>query len=350
MARTDPPAPRWKSLSLPFQLPTWLAMLVGLLIAGPVLFALAKASTNWTGGEVKILQTVSFSLLYVFGMHFREPQQLMPRSTTTRIFIMFLWLYTIILTTAYNSNLTAFLTVVQAPSSMETVKELHGSGAEVSGLGGFFKGALASAVDPYLQALAERFKAYNELNVVWPNVQSGDSVYLHNRQFLEFVITTQFTRKGVSSMRIMKECFAPYNIAMALQRNSPLKRKFDKAIRWMLESGLIRRWFLESLRLSRKAKEQKDAPEDTSAGGEAEQSPSSGVIPLSIDHMQGAFFVIVFGNVFALLVFLVESCCRKGARKEEEEKEKKEEKELGWSSRMSKKKKKEKMMMTAAHA
>ncbi|XP_037779897.1 G-protein coupled receptor moody-like isoform X2 [Penaeus monodon] len=31
MARTDPPAPRWKSLSLPFQLPTWLAMLVGLL-------------------------------------------------------------------------------------------------------------------------------------------------------------------------------------------------------------------------------------------------------------------------------------------------------------------------------
>ncbi|XP_042859793.1 ionotropic receptor 21a-like [Penaeus japonicus] len=159
MARTDPPAPRWKSLSLPFQLPTWLAMLGGLLIAGPVLFALARANSDWAGDEVKILQTVSFTFLYVFGMHFREPQQLMPQRTTTRIFILFLWLYTIILTTAYNSNLTAFLTVVQEPSSMETVEELHGSGMEVSGLGGFFKGALASAVDPYLQVW--------ELGAVW---------------------------------------------------------------------------------------------------------------------------------------------------------------------------------------
>ncbi|XP_042859792.1 uncharacterized protein LOC122245837 [Penaeus japonicus] len=104
---------------------------------------------------------------------------------------------------------------------------------------------------------------------------------------------------------------------MALQRHSPLKRKFDRAIRWMLESGLIRRWFLESLRLSRKANEQKNDSLDTSSS-EEDPSPSSGVIPLSIDHMQGAFLVFVFGNVFAVLVFLLENCCRRRAKDNED--------------------------------
>lgn len=57
--------------------------------------------------------------------------------------------------------------------------------------------------------------------------------------------------------------------------------------------------------------------------------------------MQGAFFVIVFGNVLAFLVFLVENCCRKGARKEEKGKE-----ELGLSSSRMKSKAK----MVTAHA
>lgn len=51
---------------------------------------------------------------------------------------------------------------------------------------------------------------------------------------------------------VFQECFAPYSIAMALQRHSPLKRKFDRVISWMLASGLVRHWFLESLWLSRK--------------------------------------------------------------------------------------------------
>lgn len=46
---------------------------------------------------------------------------------------------------------------------------------------------------------------YQELDLVWSRVRGGEAAYLHNKQFLEFVIATQFTgRKGVASMRIMK--------------------------------------------------------------------------------------------------------------------------------------------------
>lgn len=56
-----------------------------------------------------------------------------------------------------------------------------------------------------LQGLAERFVPYKELELVWNQVKDGQAAYLHNKQFLEFVIATQFTSsKGESSMRIMK--------------------------------------------------------------------------------------------------------------------------------------------------
>ncbi|XP_063863931.1 uncharacterized protein LOC135102599 [Scylla paramamosain] len=182
---------------------------------------------------------------------------------------------------------------------------------EVSGLGSFFKGALASAVDPYLQGLAKRFVPYQELELVWNQVKKGHAAYLHNRQFLEFVIATQFTSsKGESSMRIMKECFAPYSIAMALQQNSPLKKKFDHVISWMLASGLVRHWFLESLRLSRKVKTKvsNKVGSQYNTTTSLQLSGIQGVIPLSTDHMQGVFFIYMIGQLMAFLVLVLECC------------------------------------------
>ncbi|XP_068204038.1 ionotropic receptor 21a-like [Palaemon carinicauda] len=306
LARTSPPAPKWKSLSLPFQMNVWLALLIGILSCGPVLYVLARAS-EMCGGENKLFQSFLFSELYTIGFHFRQALTAIPIRTNTQVFISFVGLYTFIITTAYGSNLTAFLTVIQTPSGMETIKELYKSGAEVSGLGGFFKGALASSVDPYLQGLADRFEAYGDLNRVWPQVLKGKSVYLHNRQFLEFVIATQFTEKGVSSVRIMKQCFSPYNIAMALQRHSPLKGKVDQVIGWMLESGLVRRWFLESFRRARRVKEEEAESEPTKTKDEQQDTS---VIPLTIDHLQGSFFILALGYIIGALVFGAEMCLR----------------------------------------
>jgi hypothetical protein len=57
----------------------------------------------------------------------------------------------IVITVAYCSNLTAFLTVAKIPPAFETVKGLHDTGLSVTSLGDFFKDGLASAVDPYLK-------------------------------------------------------------------------------------------------------------------------------------------------------------------------------------------------------
>ncbi|ROT78016.1 Variant Ionotropic Glutamate Receptor [Penaeus vannamei] len=220
-----------------------------------------------------------------------------------------------IITIAYSTNLTAFLLVTKQPQSMETIRDLHASGIEVSGVGKFYGDALASASDPYLQSLTHRFQDYSLAEPIFRKVLTGDSVMLQNRPYLEFVAATKFTNRGVSRMRLMKECFAPFNIAMAVQRNSPLKRKFDQVIGWMVSAGLIRHFFLASAPSSRalgKRRGVKPGAEGTNeddplyevTGGLA--TTATGVIPLSLDHVQGIFFILFFGWLLSMLVFFAE--------------------------------------------
>ncbi|CAL4066314.1 unnamed protein product, partial [Meganyctiphanes norvegica] len=305
MARTMPPEPKWKALMLPFAMETWGVLFIFGIFMGALLCFLANAS-NQCGGEDPGILSLEACMLYSVSVHMRESHHVVPIRVTTQLFILFFWFYAVILTTAYCSNLTAFLTIESKPDGIETVQQLHAAGLEVSSLGPFFKGALSSAVDPYLKELADRFVPYDSLGVVFPRVLAGDSFYLHNRQFLEYIITTEFTNGGSTSMRIMKECFAPYNIAMALQRNSPLKRKFDKVILWMIESGLVRRWFLESLRADKQVKQQEK--KENSDGKSEDAEDDGGLVSLGLDHMQGAFFLLVIMLVMSILVFFLELC------------------------------------------
>ncbi|XP_071524374.1 ionotropic receptor 21a-like [Panulirus ornatus] len=314
MARREPPLPRWQALAFPFQGQTWLAILVGLITSGPVLYLLASGSGR-CGVEVKSLQTLSFSWYYALGLHCCEAQVTLPKMRSTRTYVSFLWLYTITLTIAYSTNLTAYLLVAKPPASMENIRDLHASGLEVSGVGKFYGDALASASDPYLQSLTDRFQDYTAAEHIFPRILEGRAVMLQNSPFLEYVAATKFTTRGVSSMRLMKECFAPFSIAMALQRHSPLKRKFDQVIGWMLNGGLIRQFFLRSLRLSAQNSRELEGDgwrEKEDEGGEVRVRGGRDVIPLSLDHLQGIFFVIILGWILSTIAFMLETFCYGG--------------------------------------
>lgn len=88
--------------------------------------------SNDSGDEVASLATLAFSWYYAFGLHFCESHLVRPRMDSTRIYVLFLWLYTMILTIVYSTNLTAFLLVQKPAASMETIRELYISGREMS--------------------------------------------------------------------------------------------------------------------------------------------------------------------------------------------------------------------------
>ncbi|KAK4308272.1 hypothetical protein Pmani_020025 [Petrolisthes manimaculis] len=303
MARTDPLLPRWQSLAFPFHPWTWLAIFVGLILSGPILFVLA------TAGGADERDRLGSSWQYTFGMHFREPQIVEPRLNTTRVFVLFLWLYTMVLTLEYSSNLTAFLLVQKAPASLQTIREVHDSGLQVAALGYIFNFSLASSVDPYLRGLTKVYRAYPSEDELFSRALEGQTFVLQNRGYLEFHATTHVTRQGIPRLRILKECFAPYSIAMALQKYSPLKRKFDLVIGWLQHSGLVDHYFRHSLRQAAAIEEEGGG--GVSGGGDGdngEEVVEDGVLEaLNLDHMQGVFMVAAIGWFIAIHTFIVEA-------------------------------------------
>lgn len=95
--------------------------------------------------------SVVSATVYNWGILLRVSQVVVPKGVASRVFVITLWLYAIILTTGYSSNLTAFLTVSRAPPSMNSFRELQASSRHVLGLGPFFQQSMASSGNSYLQ-------------------------------------------------------------------------------------------------------------------------------------------------------------------------------------------------------
>ncbi|XP_042235580.1 ionotropic receptor 21a-like [Homarus americanus] len=302
-----PPLPRWQALVFPLNPWTWLASFLSLLLSGPLLWVFASVS-NRCGGEVNILQHLTPAWQYAFGLHFRQAQASVPRSTSTQVVVTALWLYTIILTIVYSSNLTAFLLVRKQPPPMDTIIDLYHSGLELATIGVFFKNAMAISSDPYLRALTKMFVSYDDVEDILARVVAGEAVYLSNGRYIQFVTTTRFTKAG-TRVRVMKECFSTFYNAVALQRYSPLTPKFNQIIGWISQNGLVHHYLRESIRLAASTEEYGGGGSVSDGGGNKQNnSPdnTNATTPLSLDHLQGIFFVIIFGWVSSSLAFCLE--------------------------------------------
>ncbi|XP_064101803.1 uncharacterized protein LOC135212321 [Macrobrachium nipponense] len=186
---------------------------------------------------------------------------------------------------------------------MEAIKELPQSGVFVIGVDKYYQEMLRSSPDTNLQIMADSYQVHQEFEDIFRLVQEGKGVFIDNHGYLEYTIITKFTKRGVASLRIMKECLSSHPVAMALQRHSPLKGKIDKIIGRLLSGGLIRRFFLDSIRLAASAQNSEGGTEESNSDGRKESTS----VPLSLDHMQGIFFICAIGWLVSIGAFLVES-------------------------------------------
>ncbi|XP_042868038.1 uncharacterized protein LOC122250597 [Penaeus japonicus] len=117
---------------------------------------------------------------------------------------------------------------------------------------------------------------------------------MENRQFLEYTIATNYTNKyGEETLHVMRECFLPFRIGMAMPKKAPYKPNFDRILTRVVEAGLVRKWFSDILFNSRKR------------GGEGEGGDRSGSA-LSFDNLQGAWLLLGSGLLIAVVSFLLE--------------------------------------------
>ncbi|XP_063598936.1 uncharacterized protein LOC134775381 [Penaeus indicus] len=251
-----------------------------------------------------------YSCLYMVGIHFRESQTVLPRNPSTQVLVSFMWVYAIILTTGYSSNLTAFLTVTRQPDSIETIKELRHSSLNVLGVGPLIGNLMAQSVNPDLKALTARFASMPDFDSITEQVMSRKGVMVQSRVFLEYMREQLTDSKGRTLVRIIKECSFPFSVGIGYPTHSPLLKRFNRVINWVVESGLFRHWKSTTLSMIRKFKMEKEkSGANADADSPEDAIQTTGVIPLGIDHLQGIFLVLIFGLLASLLVFLAERMC-----------------------------------------
>ncbi|XP_068248904.1 ionotropic receptor 93a-like [Palaemon carinicauda] len=310
IARVEPPLPRWQNPSLPFQATTWLALFIGLVCSGPLLYIIAIGNGE-NESEDPHFKSLVTSSLYAFAIHADHPLETMPRCLSTRVFIVSLLVYILVFSTGYRANLTSFLTVTRQPKSIETVKDIYEAGWKVAGTSWFYS-ALKHSENPYLRGLLDRYKINGEFYELKEEILAGGSTMISSSNSLKVLSSLTTTKRGKPLLRLLKECLSSFPVTIGFPVNSPLKFRFDKSLSRMFESGLVERWFIQGKDKYLKMKQRQG--EISEYEDEGWNSTTDGVIPLGMDHMKGIFIIYSVGFILSKLSFLGEifiKRCRK---------------------------------------
>ncbi|XP_066975406.1 glutamate receptor ionotropic, delta-2-like [Macrobrachium rosenbergii] len=297
VAPSPKPLLNWKSPILPFAWDTWTFIAASLLVGGFLLYLIAKLSIN---PESREFHSLSYDYLYITASLTMRSGYVVPSHTPLQIYVGFVGIFCLIISTAYSANLVAFLSVTQMSAPIDTIKDLAASGLRIGGVE-FWKTQFAASIDPVVQNFVNVLESNVDLSALFDRVEAGDFALIENKQYLELQAGARYTYGSRTTIRIVGECLLPYSIGLAFQKNSPLKQAFDGVILRLFESGVVSKWqkeVVDYFRQQYKEKRQQRAGEEGVLEG--------GSKPLKLEQLQGAFYVMGVGYLFSVFILLAE--------------------------------------------
>ncbi|XP_039757885.1 uncharacterized protein LOC120632146 [Pararge aegeria] len=267
------PAATWDNLIIIFQWSTWVATTVSVSIMGSVFHFMYykerdEKITKWPTNSI----LMTFSMLLGWGARFE------PKSSAFRILI-FVWLcFSLNMAISYESFLRSFLIHPRFEKQISTESDLIQSGIPLGGRDlykSYFENNNAS--DFYL------YRKYNStaFSEGIRRVAIESFAVVSSRRQAEYM--DQKLGKGAPLIYCFPESnnLYKYGVVLLTRKWFPMLERFNNIIRSVSENGLIDKWneelFLHSTR------------EITSA-----------ILPLSIQHLLGAFILI--GILYAVSV------------------------------------------------
>ncbi|XP_064117842.1 glutamate receptor ionotropic, delta-2-like [Macrobrachium nipponense] len=296
VAPSPKPLLNWKSPILPFAWDTWTFIAASLLVGGFLLYLIATLSIS---PESREFHSLSYDYLYITASLTMRSGDVVPLHTPLQIYIGFVGIFSLIVSTAYSANLVAFLSVTQMSAPIDTLKDLSASGLRIGGVA-FWKTQFTASIDPVVQNFANVLESNVDLSALFDRVEAGDFALIENKQYLELQAGARYTYGSRTTIRIVGECLLPYSIGLAFQKNSPLKQAFDGVILRLFESGVVSKWqkeVVDYFRQQYKEKRQQRADEEGALEGSK---------PLKLEQLQGAFYVMGVGYLLSALIFVAE--------------------------------------------
>ncbi|XP_045603150.1 glutamate receptor ionotropic, delta-1-like [Procambarus clarkii] len=299
------PAPKplssWKSPVMPFTWDTWSSVVVALGVGGGLLYLVAALSLSPESAEFRSL---SYDYLYILGALTMHSLKIVPLNAPMRVYMGFVWLFGLIVATAYSANLVAFLSFTPMSTPINTLIQVSKSGLSI-GSHPFWKAQFAESTDPVVHGFTNVLRTDLNFHYLFDAVEDGKFALIESINYINFEIRTRFTYSSHASIRVVPECLMPYSIGLALQKNSPLKSHLDRLILQLFESGVNYKWQEEAVAYIR-------AQYTSKRPHTKEESRSK---PLNMAQLQGVFYIFVVLCLLSALILATEiavasrGCC-----------------------------------------
>jgi hypothetical protein len=294
------PVPHWKGFVIHFTPLMWLLVLVVYLIASIIFWSLANIHRS-VNEHVSYKNPV-LCFLQTFSVVLGEAVFVRPQTWFLRSFFVVWVYYCLLINTAYQSSLISVLTRPRFEPPVDTVEKLLHSQMPYGYItlvkhwydeseDAASKTILANGIEcPSLDHCLKRIISTQDFAVCGGGLHI---LYLSYRKRYSYSRGPKFIP--------FKDEVVSYLASMFFRTGSPHLESFNRIIYRLVESGMVQKLW-EDIKLEHIAKKEKDVYEYGDEGG-----PDT--VVLTVDHLHGAFILLLLGLACGLIVFLRELLC-----------------------------------------
>ncbi|XP_069995942.1 glutamate receptor ionotropic, kainate 2-like [Penaeus vannamei] len=300
------PLPQSLSLVRPYTGDVWAFVLTCAALIGISLWLLQAV---WARINRTPRAGLLFSLFYSWGVLLEDPPADPPANATGRM-ILGSWLaFCLVTSSAYRSALIAHLTVQKKFPPINSFEDLlaregwrwgrmPSSGTSFT----FFN----KSSDPVVNQVFMNIE-YHGLEENLQRVLAGGYSFLTNKYYVGAIISAQYTDSlGYSPVQMGATEYPIYaGFSWGFRRGAPFRRRISMAKQRLLEAGLINHWMEEVIEEKAREERRKRKEEEGEEAIAGKRKPSGNVV-LSVEHLQGIFFLLLLGHTFASFLLLLE--------------------------------------------
>ncbi|KAK3872219.1 hypothetical protein Pcinc_022687 [Petrolisthes cinctipes] len=222
-------------------------------------------------------------------------------------------LFCLIVSTCYKGSLISHLSIQSKTKPIETMEELVSMEEGTWNWGmeeALYKGAVIEFFtrhsNPVVKKFAEKFKV-----VSWQEglekVRGGRYSLMGFEDFLTVIIASYFTDdRGRSPFYKSKKGVTVLNdLGWGLRKGLPVSSRFKKLFEHLDESGVINHWIDNKMRHKINTNRKEQQQQSTQQGSILKDEEWN--LVLGMEHLQGAFYLLLFGTILAILSLLAEN-------------------------------------------
>ena len=291
--------PRWKAITMIFHLEAWFGLIFSIVISVIFVVFLAKYSQN----ESDEYREVSVCVYNIFAIILGVSVANLPCSSPLRTFFVFWFCYGISVNTIFQAYLTTFLIDPGVEHQINGIEEVLDAKIKY-GYNPGFDIVMQDSSDTLAQTILNNRVECFERNIPpcldWIAYHHNFSL-LCSKALLQYILSRHYVDDNGNPHICQAEgVFFPTNYVTYMTKWNPLLSQFNVRIARLVESG-IRDNMMENIlhrqRIAASTIRRKVVTEE--------------YFPLSLEHSQGIFAILVPGLSLSILTFFGELLCPK---------------------------------------